>query len=93
MKARRLLSAALAVASAVASISAWADDGHRILQGATFSTLIVTPFVVEGMTTDNKGNLYVPGRQADPTAPGSPCPVWRVNIAQPTLVQVGDIPA
>ena len=56
----------------------------------TFSTLIKTPLPIEGMTTDNRGNLYVPGRTP---APGNPCPVWRVNISNPALVLVGNIPA
>ena len=56
----------------------------------TFSTLITMPLVNEGLTSDNAGNLYAPGRT--PGA-GLPCPVWRVNIAAPSLVLVGNIPA
>ena len=56
----------------------------------TFSTLITTPLVIEGLTTDNGGNLYAPTRT--PGA-GVPCPVWRVNIAAPSLVLVGNVPA
>ncbi|MEA2983870.1 MAG: hypothetical protein QOD94_124, partial [Alphaproteobacteria bacterium] len=56
-------------------------------QAETFSTLILTPLVTEGLTNDNAGNLYTPGRG------GTPCPIWRVNIANPTLVVVGNIPA
>ena len=56
----------------------------------TFSTLITTPLVIEGLTTDNSGNLYAPSRT--PGA-GLPCPVWRVNIAAPSLVLVGNVPA
>jgi sugar lactone lactonase YvrE len=56
----------------------------------TFSTLITTPLAIEGLTGDNRGNLYVPGRT--PGA-GLPCPVWRVNIASPSLILVGNIPA
>src|SRR5687767_10411231 len=59
-------------------------------QAETFSTLITTTLAIEGLTGDNRGNLYVPGR-----TPGIdvPCPVWRVNIASPSLVLVGNIPA
>ncbi len=59
-------------------------------QAETFSTLIKTTLAIEGLTGDNRGNLYVPGR-----TPGIdvPCPVWRVNIASPSLVLVGNIPA
>jgi hypothetical protein len=56
----------------------------------TFSTLITTPLAIEGITSDYMGNLYVPGRTP---APGLPCPVWRVNIANPSLVLVGNVPA
>jgi sugar lactone lactonase YvrE len=68
---------------------AWADkDGPA----AAFSTLVKTPLPIEGMTGDDRGNLYVPGRT--PGA-GLPCPVWRVNMNSPSpaLVLVGNIPA
>lgn len=57
---------------------------------ATVSTLITTPLTIEGLTNDNAGNLYAPGRQ---TAAGQPCPVWRVPIDNPTLTVVGFVPA
>jgi hypothetical protein len=56
----------------------------------TFSTLIATPLAIKGLTSDYVGNLYVPGRTP---GPGLPCPVWRVNIARPSLVLVGNVPA
>jgi sugar lactone lactonase YvrE len=61
-----------------------------LAQASTFSTLILTPLAIEGLTNDNSGNLYTPGR-----APGAglPCPVWRINIASPSLVLVGNVPA
>jgi sugar lactone lactonase YvrE len=71
------------LASAQFLIPSWA-------QAETFSTLITTNLAIEGLTGDNRGNLYVPGRT--PGA-GLPCPVWRVNIASPSLVLVGNIPA
>ena len=57
-------------------------------QGASFSTLITTPIAIEGLTGDNKGNLFVAGRQS---VIDTPCPVWRINIASPSLVVVGNI--
>lgn len=70
---------------------AWADDDHhhnaRFPQDATFSTLIRTPFAIEGLTGDNAGNLYTTGRGANP------CPVWRISAAVPALVTVGLVPA
>lgn len=55
---------------------------------ATFSTLITTPLVIEGLTNDNDGNLYAPGR-ADPSGN---CPVYRLSLANPVLTIVGLVP-
>ena len=85
MNAKNSFLAVSLLFSAQFSIPAWALD-----DGATFSTLILTPLTIEGLTNDNFGNLYTPGRT--PGA-GLPCPVWRVNIANPSLVLVGNIPA
>jgi sugar lactone lactonase YvrE len=59
---------------------------------ATFTTLATTPLAIEGLTGDNSGNLYTVGRN------GAPCPVWKINIANPPVppaepVVVGNIPA
>lgn len=59
-------------------------------QPATFSTQITTPLAIEGLTGDHDGNLYAVGRNA---GAGAPCPVWRINLANPSLVVVGYIPA
>ena len=58
--------------------------------GVNFYTLITTPFVIEGLTSDDQGNLYTPGRA---TNPGDPCPVWRIPIENPSLTIVGLVPA
>src|SRR5229473_2852540 len=71
-------------------LPATADDGHAIPRDATFSTRITTPFAIEGLTGDNSGNFYTPGRNP---APGGACPVWRINAASPALVIVGFVPA
>ena len=71
--------------------AAAADPGHGVtLPPTSFTTLITTPLAIEGLTSDYNGNLYTPGRS---TTAGAPCPVWRVNSANPTLVLVGNIPA
>lgn len=62
---------------------------------ATFTTLITTPLAIEGLTGDNSGNLYTVGRNA---GNGAPCPVWKINIANPPPMAgeknvVGNIPA
>lgn len=74
------------------SMPALADDGQPFPQAVTFRTLVKTPLNIEGMTGDQRGNLYTPGRQA---GSGATCPVWRVNanIKNPKLVEVGFIPA
>jgi sugar lactone lactonase YvrE len=74
----------------LAPVTALADDDHHFPKNPTFSTLIRTPLAIEGMTSDNRGNLYVPGRSA---GVGMNCPVWRIDIDNPALVEVGFIPA
>jgi sugar lactone lactonase YvrE len=68
--------------------AAFADDEARFPRNATFTTLITTPLAIEGLTGDRDGNLYTTGRA--PT--GTPCPVWRISLASPSLVVVGTIP-
>jgi sugar lactone lactonase YvrE len=67
------------------SSAALADDS---VPQASFRTLITTPEVIEGLTSDGAGNLYTPARA---TPPGN-CPVYRVNIANPVRTIVGTIP-
>ena len=68
---------------------AWADDDHhaRFPRDASFSTLVLTPLPIEGLTGDDAGNLYTTGRGANP------CPVWRISLERPALVPVGFVPA
>jgi sugar lactone lactonase YvrE len=56
-------------------------------QPATFTTLITTPRAIEGLTGDNNENLYLGGSGAPP------CPIWKVNLHNPSLTVVGSIPA
>jgi sugar lactone lactonase YvrE len=60
---------------------AWADDDHdaRFPRDASFTTLITTKFAIEGLTGDDRGNLYTTGRPG-----GQPCPVWRIAANEPT---------
>ena len=90
MKVAHSLIALSLLASSAVAVPAWAHDGGPFPKAPTFSSLIKTPFPIEGMTGDNRGNLYVPARSA---GLGIPCPVWRVNIHSPALVVVGHIPA
>jgi sugar lactone lactonase YvrE len=73
---------AVLLAGTVASAAAGAAD-------ETFTTLIVTPLAIEGLTGDAAGNLYTTGRDLNP---GDNCPVWRIDIGSPSLVTVGAIP-
>jgi sugar lactone lactonase YvrE len=73
---------AVLLAGTVASAAAGAA-------GETFTTLIVTPLAIEGLTGDAKGNLYTTGRDLNP---GDNCPVWRIDVSSPSLVTVGAIP-
>jgi sugar lactone lactonase YvrE len=61
-----------------------------LADGVSFTTLITTPLAIEGLTNDDQGNLYVPGRTP---GNGLPCPVWRVPIDNPSLTIVGLVPA
>jgi len=67
-----------------------AATADHVPDNLPFETLITTPLVVEGLTGDRFGNLYTPGRQP---GVGNPCPIWRVNRENPSLVPVGFIPA
>src|SRR2546427_5411000 len=55
---------------------AWAHDESRLPRNASFTTLSVTPFAIEGLTGDAAGNLYTTGRQPDTTRN---CPAWRLR--------------
>src|SRR5215475_3763217 len=67
--------------------SAWGDeDKLPFPRNATFTTLITTPRAIEGLTGDNHRNLYVGGSGTPP------CPIWRINLNYPSLVQVGQVP-
>src|SRR2546422_9218548 len=55
----------------------WAHDESRLPRNASFTTLSVTPFAIEGLTGDAAGNLYTTGRQPDTT---KNCPLWRIGV-------------
>ena len=78
--------AAVVLPAVLFSVAAWAD---QFLKDASFTTLVVTPLAIEGLTGDAAGNLYTTGR----AAVGTPCPVYRTNIDAPLpLRTVGTIP-
>lgn len=64
-----------------------AATAPQIPQNVSFKTLIVTsPRGIEGLTGDSSGNLYTAGSGA------APCPIYRINLASPSLTVVGNVP-
>jgi sugar lactone lactonase YvrE len=53
----------------------------------SFETLFSAPLVVEGLATDEHGQLYTAARGGDP------CPIWRVGTRGGSAVVVGTIAA
>jgi len=73
------------------------EDVGRFPRHATFTTLSITMFAIEGLTGDGAGNLYTSGRAPVPAgaAAGPRCPVWRVDprgTPPVTPVQIGSVP-
>ena len=62
-------------------------DGTRPARHATFTTVFAPTLGLEGLTGDNRGNLYSAARGGDP------CPVYRVPAAGGAAVVVGTITA
>ena len=58
-------------------------------QNAAFTTVFRSPLGIEGLTGDDKGNLYTAAR----AAAGSPCPITRVPASGGDPVLVGNLPA
>jgi sugar lactone lactonase YvrE len=56
-------------------------------QNATFTTLTPTPRAIEGLTGDGSSNLYTGG------SGNAPCPIWQINLHNPILTVVGNVPA
>lgn len=75
----------LAMLAAIASPIAARND-RQFPDHATFTTLAITPFAIEGLTGDEFGNLYTTGRAPLPAR----CPVWQIGPGG-GLVQIGSI--
>src|SRR6516164_1863188 len=79
---------AIIVLLAFQAVSLKAQNENDLFpQAATFTTLITTPRVIEGLTGDNNENLYTAGSGTPP------CPIWQVNLRSPSLMVVGNVPA
>ena len=72
------------------SVLSFAHAADALAEDASMSTLITTPLVIEGLTSDDQENLYTPGRTP---GPGLACPIWRTPLEAPRLTIVGFIPA
>ena len=88
---RLALAAAVSVIVAVVA-GASALGGHEphyrpLPPDAPWTTVLDSEVGLEGLTTDGRGNLYTPGRGADP------CPILRTTPKGGTPVTVGTIPA
>jgi len=80
---------AVLVGGIAASLAGVARADHApVPDRQSFTTLVITPLSIEGLTGDRAGNLYTTGREVAPT----PCPVWQIDIAHRTLTTVGFIP-
>lgn len=84
MKARGFVPAGFAFVLALGPSLAWPQDFPKNVK---FETLATFTLVVEGLTGDDKGNLYTTERA------GNPCFVRRINFATKTVDVVGNIPA
>jgi len=84
----RMHTLVLALLACVGASIAAADD-RQFPGDASFTTLAITPFAIEGLTGDEDGNLYTTGR-APLTDPPTRCPLWQIA---PTggLLQIGSI--
>lgn len=73
----------------LASLPLFAQSQYNeaVPKSVSFTTLITTPRVIEGLTGDNGSNLYTAGSGAPP------CPFWEINIHRPALTVVGNVPA
>jgi sugar lactone lactonase YvrE len=86
MRRRGVVSIFCALILCLTHVFVWADPS-QFPEDATFTTLITTPRAIEGLTGDGSGNLYTGGSGA------ASCPVWKINLANPSLVTVGLIPS
>lgn len=86
-----IVGSALVAGDAAGSVEqdATPDRGtiEALSHGASFTTIFPAPLGIEGLTGDQRGNLYAAARG------GNPCPVWRVPSGGGAFAVVGNIPA
>jgi sugar lactone lactonase YvrE len=84
MKTIRMLCLIFALVLGIGQSLSWADD---LPENVDFETLVTFPLAIEGLTGDDKGNLYTTERG------GNPCLVKRINVATKTVEVVGNVPS
>jgi hypothetical protein len=91
MNAKWLTTLFIALVLSLGWSVAWSAQPPALPANATFTTLVGTQLIVEGLTGDGV-YLYGAGRQIA-TNNGQACPVYRVNLSgTPVLETVGFIP-
>jgi sugar lactone lactonase YvrE len=85
MTTRCFVSILCALVLSLSWVRAWAEP-PQFPQNASFTTLITTPRPIEGLTGDGTANLYTGGSGS------AACPIWKINLANPSLVTVGIVP-
>ena len=75
MRRRLMLVLVLAAAAAFGALDAAVGKSPKAGEDATWTTVLKSPFVLEGLTTGDDGNLYTALRNPAP----SPCQVVRVS--------------
>jgi sugar lactone lactonase YvrE len=86
MRGKGFVSIFCAFILCLTDVLVWAQPS-QFPENPTFTTLITTPRAIEGLTGDVSGNLYTGGSGT------SPCPVWKINLTNPSLIPVGFIPS
>jgi sugar lactone lactonase YvrE len=99
--ARRVAVLVAAAVTAIGVLAGWAsgDSGSpaaaprgtdlaAVGRQATWTTIFEATGGIEGLTADNRGNVYVAERGGG----SDPCPVWRIATATRAVTQVGFLP-
>jgi sugar lactone lactonase YvrE len=101
LKLRRALASAVLAAATLAGVAvasgAFADTPRsgrgKVVRpagaDARFTTVFRSPLGIEGLTGDDRGNLYTAARGAE----NDPCPITRVGVSGGEPVLVGNLPA
>lgn len=84
-----LFLASLALAFSTSTFADKEFSKKQFPKNPSFTTLITAPYITDSIAADDKGNLYAPTRNV---GLGIPCPIYRINLNNPSLVIVGYLP-